>query len=106
MTRREETTAAKRALIAKGFDQNNVKVEHGTGTASWWLLISADIHHVPGCSCKVYQDRPADRSRECQDLWHDCYRRISEIVAEATGRVSQGNREYNDRIGINLGFFE
>jgi hypothetical protein len=78
--RREETTAVKRALVAAGFDNNNLRVRHGTGTAWGWLKIYVDIH-ILGPS-----------------HWDDSYNRILEVAIKASGR----NEYQAKRIGIHL----
>lgn len=98
MTRREETVAVKRALVAAGFDKNNLKVKHGTGTAWGWLKVYAEIHHKPECNCEAMYRL----CTPCNALWLDCYRRILEVAIKASGRSVFGD----DRINIHLGFQE
>ena len=103
MTRKEETTVVKRAVIAAGFDQNEIRVTHGRGTAWGWLTIHAMIHRAPSCSCgtpDIYGRR--ETCDECKNLWGGCYKRIIEVAMQATGRRG----EYDGRIGVNMGFFD
>lgn len=98
MTRREETMAVKQALVAAGFDNNILKVRHGTGTSWGWLKIYAEIHHKPECNCEAMYRL----CTPCNVLWLDCYRRILEVATRTSGR----NEYQAKQIGIHLGFQE
>ena len=102
MERKAETTAVKRAVIAAGFDKNNVTVKHGHGTAWGWLTVSAEIHRAPSCSCgapDIYGRR--ETCEECKKTWRNIYNRITEIAMQTTDR----HGEYDGRVNVNLGFF-
>jgi hypothetical protein len=102
MKRANETANVKRELIAKGFEANNVRVKHGTGTAWSWITVSADIHRTASCSCgapDMYGRR--ETCEECKKLWRSVYNRIIELTLNITGRKG----DYNGRINVNLGFF-
>jgi hypothetical protein len=100
--RREETTIAKKALIDAGFNANNVRVKHGTGTAIGWLNIYADIHHILGCSCQSLT-RWGDKDQKCRDYWEKAWQDMEMAVAEATGRSKNPD---DNHIAIHLGFFD
>lgn len=105
MDRKQETTAVKRALVSKGFENNNIRVTHGKGTAWGWLHIDAKLHHKPDCDCVEYSpvgDVPRQLGQRCQDLRRECYDRITQIAQDVTGR----HGEYDGRVGVNLHFFD
>lgn len=102
MTRKQEATIVKRAVVAAGFDKNNVRVTHGHGTAWGWLTVHLDIHHRPECTCSFDGINPAVRAEECKKKWGEVYHRIIEITKAATGR----HGDYDGRIGINMDFFD
>jgi hypothetical protein len=102
MERKEETKLVKRAVIAAGFDQNNVTVKHGHGTAWGWLTVSADIHRAPSCSCGAPdQYGRRETCEECKTWWRSTYNRLIEVAQQTTGR----HGDYDGRINVNLGFF-
>jgi len=102
MDRKQETTAVKRAIIQAGFDQNNVRVTHGKGTAWGWLTVRADIHHKPECTCVIHKDAPRETCAECKALWSECYNRIEQVAIQASERSAYSA----ERIGVSLDFFE
>ncbi|MFA5285148.1 MAG: hypothetical protein WC347_06090 [Smithellaceae bacterium] len=102
MDRKKETSIVKRALIKGGFDNNDVRVTHGAGTAWGWLRVRATIQHKPDCGCVIHEDNPAETCQECKDLWQNCYKRIEEITIEASGR----SKYESEQIGIDLHFAE
>ena len=101
MTRQGEGAAVKRALIAAGFDQNNIRVKHGNGTAWGWLNIFMDIKRSNECSCGT-PDQYGRRETcdNCKNKWREIDRRIIAIVMETTGR----HGDYDGRIGLRLDF--
>jgi hypothetical protein len=101
MERKSETAAVKKALIGAGFDQNNVRVHHGKGTAWGWINVSLDIKRSPSCYC----GEPDDYGRretcaDCREYWRDIHNRIISVVRETTGR----HGEYDGRTSIDLSF--
>ena len=102
MDRKSEGPAVKRHLIAMGFNKNNVRVTHGTGTAWGWLKVYVEIHHKPGCTCYYDGINPQKLCEECNNLWRDCYKRILELVIDGSMR----NDCEAERIGIYLNFFD
>ena len=101
--RNQETTDVKRALINAGFNANNLRVKHGTGTAWGWLNIYADIHRAPSCSCgtpDMYGRR--ETCEPCKELWRNVYDRMIGIAMKTTGRRG----DYDGRINVHLGFFD
>jgi hypothetical protein len=102
MDRKAETSAVKRALISAGFENNNLRVKHGNGTAWGWLKVYADIHHKPDCRCIIHENAPRETSEECKELWRNCYNRINEVAIVSSGR----SKYASEQIGIHLGFIE
>ena len=102
MDRKEETGIVKRALIRAGFDKNNVRVKHGVGTSWGWLKVYADLHHKPGCTCKIYTDQPRETCPECAEWWRNAHNRLEEIAIQASGR----NKYQSEQVLISLGFIE
>jgi hypothetical protein len=102
MDRKEETKLVKNALINAGFDNNSLRVKHGTGTAWGWLKVYADLHHLPDCTCKVYADMPRETCQECGVFWRETYNKIENITIQASGR----NKYQSECINIHLGFID
>jgi hypothetical protein len=101
--RNQETIQVKRALINAGFDANNLRVKHGTGTAWGWLKVYADMHRAPSCCCgepDMYGRR--ETCEPCKDLWRTIHSRMVEVTMQTTGR--QG--DYDGRILIDLGIID
>ena len=102
MDRKQETTAVKRAIIQAGFDQNNLRVKHGKGTAWGWLHVYADIHHKPDCTCVIHKDAPRETCAECKTLRNECYDRIEKVAIQASERSAYAA----EHIVVSLDFFE
>lgn len=103
MERKQETTAVKRAIIAAGFDQNNVRVKHGTGTARFWIKIFADIAHAPSCHCgEPDQYGRRETCEPCKTWWRICHNRIEEVALDASGRKGL----YQENVLVQIGFKE
>lgn len=101
MDRKLETGVVKRALIQAGFDQNEIRVTHGTGTAWGWLTVQAKIYHAPVCSCKIREHGTRDTGAECSKKWGDLHDRLIALTQKATGR----HGDYDGRICIDMDFF-
>ena len=99
MTRQGETAAVKRALIAAGFDKNNIRVSHGNGTAWGWLKIFADIRRANDCTC----GQPDQYGRReicdaCRLKWREINNRMTEVTKQTTGR----HGDHDGRISLQL----
>jgi len=101
MERKAETSAVKKALIAAGFDHNNIRVTHGKGTAWGWLTVHATIQHKPDCTCVIRESGTRETGESCSLLWHNIDHRITEITKATTGR----HGDYDGRIAVNMDFF-
>jgi len=103
MDRKQETTAVKRAIIQAGFENNNVRVTHGKGTAWGWLHIHADIHRTPSCSCGAPDEYGRRKTcEECKKFSRECYNRIEQVAIQASERSAYAA----EQMGVDLGFFE
>jgi hypothetical protein len=103
MDRKQETKEVKRALIAAGFNNNNLQVHHGKGTAWGWLHVHADIMRSPECYCgnpDEYGRR--ETCQPCKDWWSKAHNRIEEVTLAASDRKGL----YQENVCIHLGFKE
>lgn len=101
MDRTQETAIVKRALIHAGFDQNNVRVKHGKGTAWGWLSIHADIRRANECTCgEPDQYGRRETCDNCKNKWREVYNRMTAVALEVTGRRG----DYDGRINVHLDF--
>jgi hypothetical protein len=103
MEMREQTAAVKKELLRAGFDNNNLSVTRGKGTASWWIHVNLDIVRSSNCTCGVpdmYGRR--ETCQPCKDKWMRIKTTINNISLKASER---DNDEYQN-ITIQLGFKE
>ena len=103
MEMREITSAVKKELIRAGFDNNNLSVTRGKGTAAFWVHISLEIMRESGCFCgEPDQYGRRETCQLCKDKISKIDKTVEEIALKASGRA---DRHYDHQnILIQLGF--
>jgi hypothetical protein len=103
MEMREITANVKKTLLRSGFDNNNLSVKRGRGTAAFWIKIELDIDRDNNCYC----GEPDNYGRRelcdnCKNKWRDVYNKINTIAEVASGREARHIEHKN--ILVQLGF--
>lgn len=103
MEMREITSAVKKELIRSGFDNNNLSVTRGKGTAAFWIHINLDITRHIECSCGAPdQYGRSETCQRCKDKWDHINKVVEKIALRASCRE---DRHYDHQnILIQLGF--
>jgi hypothetical protein len=105
MEMREITANVKKTLLRSGFDNNNLCVHRGKGTAAFWVYVSLEISRHPECSCgKPDEYGRRETCQNCKDKWSHINNVVSKIVLAASGRDARHYEQQN--ILIQLGFKE
>ena len=105
MELREQTASVKKELLRSGFDNNNLSVKHGNGTARFWIHINLNISRSPECSCGLPdQYGRRETCQHCKDKWTFIHDVVEKIALKASEREKIHYDHQN--ILIQLGFKE
>jgi hypothetical protein len=103
MEMRQITASVKKDLLRAGFDNNNLSVQRGKGTAAFWIHVSLDISRAPGCSCgEPDQYGRRETCQCCKDKWSHIHSVVENIALKSSGRDDR--RDDLQCILIQLGF--
>lgn len=105
MEMREQTAAVKKELLRAGFDNNNLSVKRGRGTAAFWIEIFMDISRSPECYCGAPdQYGRRETCQHCKDKWSFIDKTVEKIALKASGREDINYDHQN--IMVQIGFKE
>jgi len=87
MEMRQITASVKKDLLRAGFDNNNLSVHRGKGTAAFWIYVNLDISRAPGCSCgEPDQYGRREICQCCKDKWSHVHQVVQKIAVKSSGR--------------------
>jgi hypothetical protein len=89
MEMRQITAAVKRDLLRAGFDNNNLSVHRGKGTAAFWIHVKLEISRDTSCFCGAPDEYGRrETCQRCKDKISEIHSVVEGITLKSSGRDS------------------